>query len=104
MDWENIPNNIENWLGFVYVIERINAKDNEKRYYWGCKQFVKNLKLHEYLEYFESVKDALLFMLERNDIFYTQYYAKRDIEVFNKKEKDLILNGKIFSLKKNNFI
>lgn len=45
MEWQNIPNNVEDWFGFVYVIERLNAKENEKKYYWGCKQFVRNLKL-----------------------------------------------------------
>lgn len=39
MEWENIPKNIDDYFGFVYVIERLNAKDGEKRFYWGCKQF-----------------------------------------------------------------
>ena len=44
MDWENVPENLEEWFGFVYCIERINAKENEKRFYWGCKQFFKTIK------------------------------------------------------------
>lgn len=43
MEWENIPGNIEDYIGFVYVIERLNAKDGEKRFYWGCKQFFSRL-------------------------------------------------------------
>jgi hypothetical protein len=39
MEWENIPEKIENYFGFVYLIERINAGIGEKKYYWGCKQF-----------------------------------------------------------------
>jgi len=43
MEWENIPADIENWLGFVYLIERLNAKEGERKYYWGCKQFKKKV-------------------------------------------------------------
>ena len=45
MEWGNIPTDVENWFGFVYCIERINAKEGEKKYYWGCKQFIRNSKL-----------------------------------------------------------
>lgn len=45
MEWENIPKDVENWFGFVYCIERTNALEGEKRYYWGCKQFIRNTKL-----------------------------------------------------------
>ena len=45
MEWDNIPTDVENWFGFVYCIERINAKEGEKKYYWGCKQFIRNSKL-----------------------------------------------------------
>lgn len=102
---------LEFQLNSKYIVMRDQLQKSYKKFFkntdndiFSIEEFVKNLKLHEYLEYFDSVKDALLFMFERNDIFYTQYYTKRDIEVFNKKEKELILNGKIFSLKKNNFI
>ena len=44
-EWENIPEDVNNWFGFVYCIERLNAKEGEKRYYWGCKQFIRNSKL-----------------------------------------------------------
>ena len=43
MEWENIPENIEKYIGFVYLIERLNAKNGEKKYYWGCKQFYSKL-------------------------------------------------------------
>lgn len=45
MDWQNIPENIEEWFGFVYLIERTNAKEGEKRFYIGKKQFWSNTKL-----------------------------------------------------------
>jgi hypothetical protein len=43
MEWENTPKDIEKWFGFVYLIERLNAKKGEKKYYWGCKQFFSRL-------------------------------------------------------------
>lgn len=45
MDWINIPENVQDWFGFVYVIERLNAGQGEKKFYFGCKQFIKNTKL-----------------------------------------------------------
>jgi hypothetical protein len=45
MEWENVPDDLENWFGFVYLIERLNAKDKEKKYYWGCKMLKKTIKL-----------------------------------------------------------
>ena len=45
MEWGNIPADIENWFGFVYCIERLNAEQGEKRFYWGCKQFIKRTKM-----------------------------------------------------------
>lgn len=45
MSWLNIPENIEDWFGFVYVIERLNALPGEKRYYVGKKQFWSDVKL-----------------------------------------------------------
>ena len=94
-----------------YIVLRDQLHKLYKKYFkqtddniYGIEEFVKILQYHEYLQYFNNVSDALLFMLERNDMFHTTYYIKLDIEKFLKKEKDLILNGKIFSLKKNNFI
>jgi len=43
MEWENIPADIENWFGFVYVIERLNAKPKERKFYWGCKQLKRKI-------------------------------------------------------------
>lgn len=43
MEWENVPEKIEDWFGFVYRIERLNAAEGEKKYYWGCKMFHKNI-------------------------------------------------------------
>lgn len=44
MDWENVPENIEDWFGFVYLISRINALEGERKYYIGCKQFSSKTK------------------------------------------------------------
>jgi hypothetical protein len=41
--WENVPEDVSTWFGFVYRIERINAKEGEKKYYWGCKMFFRNI-------------------------------------------------------------
>lgn len=43
MDWENVPSDIENWFGFVYLIERLNARGGEPKFYFGCKQFKKKV-------------------------------------------------------------
>lgn len=43
--WENIPEDISEWFGYVYRIERINALPGEKRFYIGKKQFWSNIKL-----------------------------------------------------------
>ena len=42
--WENVPENIEEWFGFVYRISRINAKEGERKHYIGKKQFWSNQK------------------------------------------------------------
>ena len=39
MTWKNLPDNIDEWFGFVYLITRTNAKAGEPQYYVGCKQF-----------------------------------------------------------------
>lgn len=48
--WENAPQSYQyildnNIFGFIYCIERLNAKFGEKKYYWGCKQFSETKKL-----------------------------------------------------------
>jgi hypothetical protein len=43
-EWENVPENIEEWFGFVYLITRLNALLNEPKYYIGCKQFFSKTK------------------------------------------------------------
>lgn len=45
MDWINVPENIDDYLGFVYIIERTNALPGERRYYVGKKIFWSNVKL-----------------------------------------------------------
>jgi hypothetical protein len=45
MDWLNVPEKVEDWFGFIYKIERINALPGEKRFYIGKKQFWSNVKL-----------------------------------------------------------
>lgn len=45
MEWQNVPEDINNWFGFVYLIERLNAKEGERKYYWGCKHLKKVVKL-----------------------------------------------------------
>jgi hypothetical protein len=45
MDWENVPENLDEWFGFIYLIERLNAKNKEKKYYYGCKLLKKTIKL-----------------------------------------------------------
>ena len=42
--WENVPEDISKWFGFVYRIERTNALPSEKRFYIGKKQFWSNQK------------------------------------------------------------
>ena len=39
MTWKNLPDNIDEWFGFVYLITRLNANAGEPQYYVGCKQF-----------------------------------------------------------------
>jgi hypothetical protein len=44
MDWSNIPENIDDYFGIVYHIERLNALPGEARHYWGCKMLHKTIK------------------------------------------------------------
>lgn len=44
-EWENIPDDIENWMGFIYRIDRLNAKEGEPSFYIGLKNFHKTIKL-----------------------------------------------------------
>lgn len=39
MDWIGLPEVIDDWFGFVYLITRINTMPGEPKYYVGCKQF-----------------------------------------------------------------
>jgi hypothetical protein len=50
MEWENIPEDVSKWFGFVYVIERLNAENGEKRFYWGCKWQLKFEELKTQME------------------------------------------------------
>jgi len=45
-EWIGLPpeNEICNWYGFVYKITNLNAKENEKKYYIGCKKFFSKTK------------------------------------------------------------
>jgi hypothetical protein len=71
---------------------------------YSLEGFVKELKNYGYLEYFETIKESISFLIERNDIFIEKYYLIESINIFNKKEKLFILDKKIFSLVNNNFI
>lgn len=42
--WINYPESIENKLGFVYLVVN-NHPDSLKKYYIGCKKFLKKTKL-----------------------------------------------------------
>ena len=44
-EWINVPENLDEWLGFVYIIERINALPGERRYYIGKKMLWSNVKM-----------------------------------------------------------
>lgn len=43
-DWVNLPENTENYFGFVYIIKN-NHPDSIKKYYIGCKQLLKKTRL-----------------------------------------------------------
>ena len=102
---------IDHQLKSRYIIFRDKIHKLYKKYFkqnddyiYSVEGFVKMLELHEYLEYFDSVNDAIDFMNERNYIYYKNYYKNKNIELFSKKEKELIQNEKIMTLRKNNFI
>lgn len=82
MEWENIPNDVENWFGFVYCIERLNAKNSEKRYYWGCKQFISNLRLPPL-----KGKTRKRKVIKQSD--WRKYYGSSE-----ELKKDVLLHGK----------
>jgi hypothetical protein len=82
MDWENIPENIDKWFGFVYCIERINACQGEKKYYWGCKQFKKNVKL-------PPLKGKKRKRRKESESDWKNYYGSSE-----ELKKDVILHGK----------
>lgn len=60
-EWKNVPENINEYFGFVYKITKLNAVDDEKYYYIGCKQLQKKVtkkplkdKKRKRIEYKES--------------------------------------------------
>ena len=78
-------------------------KTNDSQIY-SLEGFVKILTKLNYLDYFETIKDAVSFLNERNNLFVKNYYDKEFIEIFSKKDADFIRDKKIFSIKNNNFI
>lgn len=44
-EWVGLPEDLEDNLCFVYIIERINCAISEYRYYIGCKMLKKKVKL-----------------------------------------------------------
>lgn len=44
MSWKNVPENILENFGFVYLITDTSAKAGEKKYYIGCKQLFSKTK------------------------------------------------------------
>jgi hypothetical protein len=82
MEWENVPENLDEWFGFVYLIERLNAKENEKKYYWGCKTLKKTVKLNPLKGYKRKRKKI-------SDTDWKNYYGsseelKKDIDIHGK--------------------
>jgi hypothetical protein len=83
MDWENIPENIDEWFGFIYLIERLNAKLGEKKYYYGCKLLKKTIKL-------SPLKGKKRKTKKITDSDWRDYYGsseelKKDVEKYGKK-------------------
>lgn len=82
MQWIGIPENVNEWFGFVYMITRTNAKEAEKRYYIGCKQFSSKRtkkalkgKTRKRIEYIES---------DWEDYYGSSEELKRDVIKYGK--------------------
>ena len=94
---------------YIYLRNMLNTfykkffKTNDSQIH-SLEGFVKILTKLNYLDYFETIKESISFLNERNNLFVKKYYDKEFIEIFNKKDADLIREKKIFSLKNNNFI
>jgi hypothetical protein len=94
-----------------YNILRNKFKELYKKYFktndqeiYSLEEFVKELFNFEYLDFFETINDSVEFLISRNDLFLKNYYDKQPSNKFNKKEKILINDKKIFTLKNNNFL
>jgi len=80
MKWENVPNNIEDHLGFVYLITNLK---NDKRYI-GKKQFWKQIRR-------KPLKGKKRVRLDRVESDWNNYYGSS-----NKLLADIELYGKAF--------
>jgi hypothetical protein len=94
-----------------YNILRNKFKDLYKKYFktndkeiYSLEEFIKELFNFEYLDFFETINDSVEFIIIRNDLFFKNYYDRQPSNKFNKKEKILINDKKIFTLKNNNFL
>ncbi len=82
MEWINVPDNVEECFGFIYRIERINAKEGERRFYLGKKQFWSNVKL-------KPLKGKTKSRRVRKSSDWKSYYGSS-----NELKADLALHGK----------
>lgn len=82
MDWENVPDDIDNWFGFVYLIERLNAKEGEKKYYWGCKMLHKTVKMKPLKGYKRKRKKTT--ESDWKDYYGSSEELKKDVELYGK--------------------
>ena len=90
MEWENVPDNINEWFGFVYLIERLTAKEGEKKYYWGCKMLKKTLKLKP-LKGFKRKRKKIC-ETDWKDYYGSSEELKKDVELHGKENfKRIIL-------------
>ena len=90
IDWENIPKNIDDWFGFVYLIERLNAKNGEKKYYWGCKMLKKVVKSKPLKGFKRKRKKTS--ESDWKDYYGSSEELKKDIQIYGKENfKRIIL-------------
>lgn len=85
MDWENIPENTEDWFGFVYLIERTVDTDNGKPYrYVGCKMFHSTKKLPPLKKSGLKRKRKVTQDSDWKDYYGSSEQLKKDVEKYGK--------------------
>jgi len=96
-----------------YIKLRDNLYKNYKKcfiennqYIYSISNFIKILQDASYMDAFNNVEDATIYIKRVNKIFYNKFYTNDTLDriKLNKDELNMIKLRKIFTIKNNNFI